>query len=815
MLTEECGLNPYLEARGIEVVDTDLGERIVQLRGEGPSHIVMPAIHLRKEEVGDTFHEQLGTPAGLADPNALADAAREHLRERFLAADCTLTGMNFAIAETGGFVVCTNEGNADLGMALAPIHIASVGIEKIIPRVEDLGVFLRLLARSATGQAVTAYTLAHPRAARGAGAARRAGGQRPHAPARARGVLALAQVHPLRRVHEHLPDLPALGRTQLRLDRAGPDRQRADARARSRALRVAAVRVHAVRVVHGGVSGEDRPRRAALPLAAARRRERATCRARSASRSTASVRRVRSTAALSRRGRAGAARAAAPSGAARAPRRGAVGTHARGAGAARRRASARGIASIAEDPRERRASRARARRSSPRCAQARPPAVARPEAPRPAPDVGGRPARALDAFTAAAIAAGADGDACARATTSRAWSTRRSTARARCCRSPTGVPSHDAPRGRPARARRSRRARLRADARRRREWRGVDRDRRTIGCARRCFSRRAWWSSSRETDLVDDLHDAYARIDVRRTPFGAFVAGPSKTADIEQSLVIGAHGPKAFSIVVVRAMRRRDFLRFTGAGLALGTHRRVRSRRARDDARRARPRATRAEPVDRRARLARHSPVVRVFDSFSALSVGNGGFAFTADATGLQTFPERVPRAAARDAGGVGMAQRSRTSAGYKLEDALVLVRRARPTGAVRERAERTRGHLAARESASPLARARRLRAASTPTARRRKPSDLTDVEQRLDLWTGTLDSRFTLDGRAVRVLHVGASGARPDRRARGEHRAGSVAARRARRVSRSRARRTPAIPPTGRTPTRHRTMSSTAIVAR
>ncbi|HET9796583.1 MAG TPA: lactate utilization protein B [Gemmatimonadaceae bacterium] len=158
MLTEECGLNPYLEARGIEVIDTDLGERIVQLRGEGPSHIVMPAIHLRKEEVGDTFHATLGTPAGLDDPTALAAVAREHLRARFLAADATLTGMNFAIAETGGFVVCTNEGNADLGMALAPIHVASVGIEKVIPRVEDLAVFLRLLARSATGQAVTVYS---------------------------------------------------------------------------------------------------------------------------------------------------------------------------------------------------------------------------------------------------------------------------------------------------------------------------------------------------------------------------------------------------------------------------------------------------------------------------------------------------------------------------------------------------------------------------------------------------------------------------------------------------------------------------------
>jgi L-lactate dehydrogenase complex protein LldF len=158
MLTEECGLNPYLAARGIEVVDTDLGERIVQLRGEAPSHIVLPAIHLRTEDVGDTFHDHLGTPVGLSDPVALTAAAREHLRQHFLAADAALTGVNFLVAETGGLVICTNEGNADLGMALAPIHIASVGIEKLIPRAQDLGVFLRLLARSATGQAITAYT---------------------------------------------------------------------------------------------------------------------------------------------------------------------------------------------------------------------------------------------------------------------------------------------------------------------------------------------------------------------------------------------------------------------------------------------------------------------------------------------------------------------------------------------------------------------------------------------------------------------------------------------------------------------------------
>jgi L-lactate dehydrogenase complex protein LldF len=158
MLTEECGLNPYLEERGIEVVDTDLGERIVQLAGEPPSHIVLPAIHKKKEDIGELFHRHLGTPPGLSDAKALTEAARGHLRERFLRAQAGITGVNFAIAETGGVVVCTNEGNADLGSSLPPLHVACMGVEKIVPRAKDLGVFLRLLARSATGQAVTTYT---------------------------------------------------------------------------------------------------------------------------------------------------------------------------------------------------------------------------------------------------------------------------------------------------------------------------------------------------------------------------------------------------------------------------------------------------------------------------------------------------------------------------------------------------------------------------------------------------------------------------------------------------------------------------------
>jgi L-lactate dehydrogenase complex protein LldF len=158
MLTEECHLNEHLERQGIEVVDTDLGERIVQFRREPPSHIVMPAIHLKKEDIGALFHEKLGTPAGLADPKQLTEAARVHLREKFLGAQAGLTGVNFAIAATGGVVVCTNEGNADLGTSLPPLHIACMGLEKVIPSPRELAVFLRLLARSATGQPITTYT---------------------------------------------------------------------------------------------------------------------------------------------------------------------------------------------------------------------------------------------------------------------------------------------------------------------------------------------------------------------------------------------------------------------------------------------------------------------------------------------------------------------------------------------------------------------------------------------------------------------------------------------------------------------------------
>jgi L-lactate dehydrogenase complex protein LldF len=158
MLTEECGLNHFLHDQGIEVVDTDLGEYIVQLRQEHPSHIVLPAIHLKKEDVSATFHTHLKTEKGNHNATYLTRSARSVLREKFLSADAAITGVNFAIAETGGIVVCTNEGNADMGVHAAKLHIACMGIEKIIPKAEHLGVFLRLLARSATGQPITTYS---------------------------------------------------------------------------------------------------------------------------------------------------------------------------------------------------------------------------------------------------------------------------------------------------------------------------------------------------------------------------------------------------------------------------------------------------------------------------------------------------------------------------------------------------------------------------------------------------------------------------------------------------------------------------------
>lgn len=158
MLQEECGMTPFLEARGIEVTESDLGERIQQLDHQMPAHIVMPAIEKTTKDVAELFARTIGTDPNDTDPHSLAEAMRQNARPRFLKAGAGMTGANFAVAETGSFVVCTNEGNADIGASVPPLHIASIGIEKVLPKVEDLGVFVRLLARSALGTPATQYT---------------------------------------------------------------------------------------------------------------------------------------------------------------------------------------------------------------------------------------------------------------------------------------------------------------------------------------------------------------------------------------------------------------------------------------------------------------------------------------------------------------------------------------------------------------------------------------------------------------------------------------------------------------------------------
>ncbi|WP_283149113.1 lactate utilization protein B [Silvimonas soli] len=158
MLTEECDMRPYLEARGITVVETDLGERIQQLDDEPPTHIVVPAVHKLATDVAEVFADTIGTDRNNADPHYLAEGMRQDTRPYFLKAGAGMTGANFAIAETGTVVTCTNEGNADLSGNVPPLYIASIGIEKIIPKMEHLGVFIRMLSRSALGSPITQYT---------------------------------------------------------------------------------------------------------------------------------------------------------------------------------------------------------------------------------------------------------------------------------------------------------------------------------------------------------------------------------------------------------------------------------------------------------------------------------------------------------------------------------------------------------------------------------------------------------------------------------------------------------------------------------
>jgi L-lactate dehydrogenase complex protein LldF len=161
MIGEEIAVNDHLEAHGLEVVETDLGEYIIQLRREPPSHIIAPAIHLNRGQIAETFlesHREFDTSRPLETPRELVDEAREVLRAKFLRADVGITGANLLIAETGSAVIVTNEGNGGLTLTLPKVHVVIASIEKLVPTLEDACTILRVLARSATGQEMTAYT---------------------------------------------------------------------------------------------------------------------------------------------------------------------------------------------------------------------------------------------------------------------------------------------------------------------------------------------------------------------------------------------------------------------------------------------------------------------------------------------------------------------------------------------------------------------------------------------------------------------------------------------------------------------------------
>src|SRR6266545_2762721 len=157
MVSEEINLNHALEKEGIRVVETDLGEFIVQLRNERPAHIITPAVHLRRNDVAQLFHEKLGIPY-TEDIPTLTNTARKILREVFLTADIGISGVNFGIVETGGICLVTNEGNGRMVTTMPPTHIALMGMERLVPTLDDLALMLSLLPRSATGQKLSVYT---------------------------------------------------------------------------------------------------------------------------------------------------------------------------------------------------------------------------------------------------------------------------------------------------------------------------------------------------------------------------------------------------------------------------------------------------------------------------------------------------------------------------------------------------------------------------------------------------------------------------------------------------------------------------------
>ena len=269
--TQETGLNEALAADGITALETDLAELIVQLGHDRPSHILVPAIHRNRAEIREIFRSQLpGAPAGLTDdPQALAAAARAHLRQAFLSAQVGVSGANFAIAETGSLVVVESEGNGRMCVTLPRTLISVVGIEKILPSWRDLEVFLALLPRSSTAERMNPYTSTWTGITPGDGPenfhlvlldnGRTSALADQHRPPG-------AALHQVLGLPERMPGLRAGGRPCLRLAVPGPDRRDhlpAAARRQLPGRRVAAVRLHPVRRLLRGVPGGDQHSRGA------------------------------------------------------------------------------------------------------------------------------------------------------------------------------------------------------------------------------------------------------------------------------------------------------------------------------------------------------------------------------------------------------------------------------------------------------------------------------------------------------------------------------------------------------------------------
>ena len=286
MATQEIELNEALAAAGIDAWETDLAELIVQLGDDWPSHILVPAIHRNRAEVREIFLREMGkvgrpAPADLTDePRRLAEAARLHLREKFLRAKVAISGANFAIADTGSLVVVESEGNGRMCLTLPETLISVVGIEKVLPSWRDLEVFLQVLPRSSTGERENPYTSIWTGPAAGDGPVEMhivlIDNGRTNVLADTLGRPGVA-LHPVLGLPERLPGVRAGGRAFLRFGVPGADRRRTDApiaRHRKRCGQVAAVRIESVRRLFRRLPGAHRhPVAAGAPAYPGRRRE--------------------------------------------------------------------------------------------------------------------------------------------------------------------------------------------------------------------------------------------------------------------------------------------------------------------------------------------------------------------------------------------------------------------------------------------------------------------------------------------------------------------------------------------------------------